>query len=126
MTKPITPREVVKAKKTIIPEFVLEAFNEMIAKNWADGSSCFKQDDVVDLIKAKWVASGQKVNEDEIFDSHWEDEIFDSHWLDVEDVYRKAGWSVKYDSPAYCETYPATFEFKPRRKRGSGDCGFRE
>ncbi len=38
-------------------------------------------------------------------------QIFDNHWLDIEDLYRKVGWKVKYDKPAYCESYDASFEF---------------
>ena len=37
--------------------------------------------------------------------------IFDNNWLDIEPTYRKAGWKVIYDGPAYCENYPATFTF---------------
>ncbi len=38
--------------------------------------------------------------------------VCDNHWLDVEDVYREAGWVVEYDKPGYCESYEATFTFK--------------
>ena len=38
--------------------------------------------------------------------------IFEKHWLDFEDIYRKAGWFVNFDKPAYNETYDAFFEFK--------------
>ena len=36
-------------------------------------------------------------------------------WLDVEGIYRKAGWDVEYDSPGYCEDYPATFKFRKKK-----------
>ena len=38
--------------------------------------------------------------------------LFDNNWLDIEPIYRRAGWVVEYDKPAYCEDYPATFTFK--------------
>lgn len=95
--KPISPDEVVQKKKTSFPDFVLEAFNELITKNFHGNSATIKQDDVVDLIVSKSSMDRQS--------------IFDAHYLDVEDVYRDAGWKVKYDKPAYCETYAATFTF---------------
>ncbi len=43
--------------------------------------------------------------------------VFAKGWLEVEDIYRKAGWKVKYDKPAYSENYPATFKFERSRNR---------
>lgn len=94
MVKPITPEEVVSKKEEILPDFVFESFNYLIAQNWKGGSSSFKQDDVVNLIREKM--SGD----------------FDIRWLDVEPVYRRAGWKVEYDKPGYCESYSATFTFR--------------
>ncbi|MDR2541432.1 MAG: isochorismatase family protein [Candidatus Peribacteria bacterium] len=36
--------------------------------------------------------------------------------LDFEQIYRKAGRSVSYDQPAYCENYDAYFEFRKKRE----------
>jgi hypothetical protein len=41
-------------------------------------------------------------------------EVFDNQWLDIEDIYREAGWKVSYDKPAYNETYKAYFTFSRR------------
>ena len=38
--------------------------------------------------------------------------IFKNSWLDIEPIYRRAGWLVKYDKPGYCENYLANFTFK--------------
>ena len=40
--------------------------------------------------------------------------IFSNHWLDVEDIYRKQGWKVVYDSPGYDESYDAYYEFRKK------------
>ena len=101
MTKPIRPEEVVPAREAQIPDAVFEAFNEMIAANYRSGYSCFRKDDVCALIASKM----------ECTVSH----VYEQHWLDVEDVYRKAGWRVVYDAPAYNESYPATFEFHKKK-----------
>jgi serine/threonine protein kinase len=93
---PLKPQEAVHAKSQSIPPQVFEAFNEMITKHLSGGYSSFKQEDVVTLMTAKGLKSK---------------EIYENHWLDVEDIYRKQGWKVTYDSPAYNESYPATFTF---------------
>ena len=104
--KPITPGEVCKAKKDSLPDEVLEAFNELIAKHWDGSSATIRQKEVVALIKSK-------------LDLKRHDQIYARGWLDVEDVYRKAGWTVTYDKPGYCESYEATFRFSRKRKERS-------
>jgi hypothetical protein len=39
------------------------------------------------------------------------DAIFEHNWLDIEDIYRQAGWAVEYNAPAYNETFDETFKF---------------
>ena len=39
-------------------------------------------------------------------------EIFNKGWLNIEEVYRSAGWKVNYDKPAYNESYDAYFTFE--------------
>lgn len=102
MAGPITPEEAADYKRTVvIPEKVFEAFNELIATHWNGRTARFRQDDVVRLILKKYGRSKTVTRPS----------IFANHWLDVEPIYREAGWKVVYDSPAYNETYDATFEF---------------
>ena len=107
MTDPIRPEEVVAAKKAQFPGFVLDAFNAVIAKHFHQGYASFRQDEVVEEIVSRMPPLGDNVN----VRSH----IFEQHWLDVEDIYRKAGWKVEYDKPDYCESYPATFSFRKKK-----------
>lgn len=100
-TQPIKPSDVAKTKESVFPNEVLEAFNEIIATNYHRNSSCFRQDDVVELM----VKKGLKRKD-----------IFENHWLDVEAVYQNAGWNVEYDAPGYNESYPATFTFSHKRR----------
>lgn len=101
--KPISPKDVVNKKREALPEKVLEAFNELIARNWDDYSSVVLQKEVANLIASKLDITTS--------------EVYSNHYLDVEDIYRKAGWIVEYDKPAYCETYEASFTFtKPRTR----------
>lgn len=98
--KPIRPSEVISKKKELLPDEVLEAFNELIAKEWDGREASFKLKEVVPLIAKKLNINSASVN---------------SNWLDVEDIYRKAGWKVKYDGPGYCETYDAYYVFSKNK-----------
>jgi hypothetical protein len=77
---------------------LLKLFNDCIIERWNDRSATIRQDYVVDKIKKKIEIDYR--------------EIFDMYYLDVEEIFRDAGWIVTYDKPGYNETYPATFEFK--------------
>jgi len=100
--KPITPAEVVKKKQETLPDGVIEAFNEAIAENWDGRSSTVLQKHVVTKIAKKLKVGPAK--------------IFDKGYLDVESIFRKAGWDVEYDKPAYNEDYEASFKFRKKRK----------
>ncbi len=95
MTKPITPDEVPSLKKAALPPEVLVAVNTLIVKHYSSGFATFTQNELLDLIVE---LTGESRSE-----------VFDNRWLDVEDVYRDAGWDVDYDKPGYNETYAATF-----------------
>lgn len=108
---PINPSEVQDKKSSLIPDVVFESFNKLIAEGIStSGRATVKQDDVVKLI----VANSNLTR----------NEIFDKGYLDVEHHYRKAGWKVEFDKPAYFETYGAFFVFsskKARAKSSSND-----
>jgi hypothetical protein len=101
----IKPNEVVAQKKKDIPEEVLECWNTLIAKHFSDGDATVYQGEAVTVI-------AEKMGVDK-------DKVFDNHWLDIEDIYRAAGWSVVYDKPIAWggDNYEAHFIFKKKRKR---------
>lgn len=97
--KPITPSEAKSKKISLIPEIVIECFNELISRKLdIYGSATILQKDVVNLIESRSDLTASQ--------------IYSNKYLDVEDYYRKAGWKVVYDKPAYCENYDAFFVFK--------------
>lgn len=98
MIKPITPAEAERG--TSKPDFVIKAFNDMIAANMRNGQARFTQYEVMDKICAN---AGFSMSTSD---------IINSGWLDVEPLFREAGWSVVYDKPGYCESYKAYFIFK--------------
>ena len=79
-----------------MPPAVLESFNELIVQNFSSGSALVFQEDVVALMVQKGLN---------------EDDIYKFKWLDVESIYRKAGWKVLYDKPGYNESGRAYFKF---------------
>jgi hypothetical protein len=109
MSKPIRPTEIVQKKQEAIPSEVIDVFNEFIAERWNGHSSKFRQKDIVPVIV-------KRLNQN-ILENYTSEDLFRRHWMDVEDIYRKAGWEVKYDKPGYCESYDATFEFRKPTKR---------
>ncbi len=101
-TKPLKPSDVPNLKAQTLPDEVLEAFNEVIAKHFSGGVATFTQEEVVQLLVSKGFDRGA---------------IFAKNLLDVEDIYRKEGWSVTYDKPGYNESYSAKFIFRVKSKR---------
>ena len=101
MAGPIKPSEVSAKKTTLIPEKVFEVFNEMIAEVWDGHSST-----VIQKQASARIASALGITVPE---------VYAEHYLDIEESYRDAGWSVKYDKPGYCETYEAFFVFSKKK-----------
>ena len=94
--RPIRPEEIAGEKVKSLPDEVLSSFNELLIQNDRGGRTIVKQDDVIAIMVNKGLD---------------QDQIFKNGWLDVEDIYRKEGWKVEYDKPAYNEDYPARFIF---------------
>ena len=80
------------------PQDVFDIINKMINEAW-DGEKAY-------LLQKKMANSIAMVLDVST------DYVYKSKWLDIEGFYRKVGWEVYYDKPAYYETYPASFTFK--------------
>lgn len=106
--KPLSPREAEERKDRSIPDFVIGAFNDLIVKNLnLSGEAVIRQEDILRRIMASPDRPREVSRQD----------LFDNHWMDVEPFFRRAGWTVVYDMPAYCETYEPTFTFRKRGKK---------
>ena len=104
MVSPISPNDVAKHKLKSFPDDVMEVWNTIIADSaTGTGTITVKQEDVVKALSPAARRRGM-IRTD----------IFESGWLDIEPIYRAAGWEVEYDKPAYCENYPAVFRFTPK------------
>lgn len=100
MVKPIRPAEVIETRIASLPDGVIEAWNELIVQNFSGNSATVYQDEATNHIANKMQCSKQ--------------EVYNKHWLDIEEVYRKVGWLVKYDKPGYNESYDAFFVFSKK------------
>lgn len=98
--KPISPKDIMDNLETIIPSIVIESVNRLLKDKYrGTGSVSIKQDEIINEIIANY---GSRLSRQE---------IFDKKWLDFESLYRKNGWKVEYDKPAYNENYDAYFKF---------------
>ena len=109
--KPVEPSEIHLKKKEIFPDEVIDAFNQLIIKNFDGNSAFIKQEDAIKLIQSKMEITREN--------------LFKNKWLDVEEIYRYYGWNVVYDKPGYNETYEPSFTFtKKQREFVNGSLGF--
>lgn len=99
MVKPLKPSDVSTVKEECTPDFVIQAWNQTIAKNYNNGTSNFTLDELVHAILAQ--------SPNEIVRS----DVFKNNWCDLEEMYRKAGWHIVFDKPCYNESYKANFTF---------------
>ena len=107
--RPIKPSEVVNQKIKDMPDFVIKAFNELIAFHWNGTYSRVTLEEAREKLVTSTIASkkyGDEINMDT--------RKLITTWLDIEDIYRKEGWKVVYDSPGYNETYDATYTFSKK------------
>ena len=98
MINPISPQEAIAAYINDIPEDFISVVNDLISKAVNPNSQkqyfAIKVKDVVAAYKAIY---GVEPN---------------SKWLDFEPLYRKTGWRVNFDKPAYNESYDAFYRFE--------------
>lgn len=81
------------------PDFVIEAFNELIQGVPFRPVIRIEQEDVI----MRMMSLNPEITRQE---------IFDKHYLDVENYYKRAGWKVQYFKPAYFEDWKAYWEFR--------------
>jgi hypothetical protein len=102
--KPILPKEIDDAKSATVHPKMIEAANNLIIKEWNGYSAHFKLKELV----AEFV----KICGEETTETR----VYKEQNLNIEDIFRKAGWKVNYDSPGYNENYDAYFEFSKKKK----------
>ena len=102
--KPLSPEEVLEKKGNDIPDVVITAVNNLLAKNLSGKKyATLLQKDIIKEIQRLDIGISKS-------------DIYDNHWLDFESLFDKAGWKVSYDKPGYNETYEASFDFTAKEK----------
>lgn len=103
MAGPISPAEALRSNAGNIPEFVFTVFNQFLVTRLGPDhpSVTITQDEVLKKLEETGRTRA---------------EIIGMGWLDVEPLYEKAGWIVKYDKPGYNETYEPYWMFYTGRK----------
>jgi hypothetical protein len=96
--KVLTPKEAFERKKNEVPLKVIECWNDVVVKNLSKGSK----------ISSKFNLEELKTYMEEKLSMNRE-EIQANGWFDLEDHFRKNGWSVNFDKPGYNEIYKAFF-----------------
>lgn len=99
--KPVSPSQLIQD----FPEEVIQAFNNLLSAKGNNTSITILKENAVAEILRVFKDSGKEVTENE---------IYKNNWLDVEETYRRAGWDVHYDGPAYCESYKAFYTFNKK------------
>lgn len=98
--EPITPKEASDLKENFIDPVMIQAVNAILSEQYSSYITFTQKE----LLKKYRELGGQLSD----------DELFKKKHLDFEGVFRKKGWKVEYDSPAYCESYEANFKFTPK------------
>ncbi len=94
MTNPIKPHEVEVTK----PDEAIEVFNSLIRGSWDGRQAKVDQKTAATLIAEKMGMPRE--------------EVFARKYLDIEGVFRDAGWEVTYEKPALNEdSFPPFFVF---------------
>lgn len=88
---PIRPSQVAANKASVLPAAVIQAFNTLITRAWDGRSAMVYQHQATALMK-------------ELDPELTDERIREEHLLDVEVVYRRHGWRVTYEKPAWNES----------------------
>lgn len=98
-SKPLSPTEAVELHSGNIPDFVIDAFNELIIKELSvtghGVSAIVRQDKVVELCRKKLKG----------------EEVFSFDWLNIEPIFRSVGWKVDYVKSDYTDVTSSYFSF---------------
>lgn len=97
MTQPIKPQDIANGKLNSFPDGVIKVWNGLIAGAFTEGRARVLQKDAVAAIAGETGYSPA--------------DVFTKGWLNIEEIFREAGWTVYYDKPAYNESYDAYFVF---------------
>lgn len=110
MAKVYSPEDVLKKRVETIPDYVIDAFNDLLTENYQENETItfayIEQEDVI-----------RKILEYSTDDELTRETIFKKHYLDIENLYRNNGWEVDYKKPMFNEYFKAYFVFKSKKDK---------
>lgn len=110
MAKVYSPEDVLKKRVETIPDYVIDAFNDLLTENYQENETItfayIEQEDVI-----------RKILEYSTDDELTRETIFKKHYLDIENLYRNNGWEVNYKKPMFNEHFKAYFVFKSKKNK---------
>ena len=106
MAKVYSPEDVLKKRVETIPDYVIDAFNDLLTENYHEDETIIEQEDVI-----------RKILEYSTDDELTRKTIFKKHYLDIENLDRNNGWEVEYRKPAFNEFFKAYFVFKSKKDK---------
>ena len=106
MAKVYSPEDVLKKRVETIPDYVIDAFNDLLTENYQEDETIIEQEDVI-----------RKILEYSTDDELTRETIFKKHYLDIENLYRNNGWEVNYKKPMFNEHFKAYFVFKSKKNK---------
>lgn len=75
MAKVYSPEDVLKKRVETIPDYVIDAFNDLLTENYQEDETIIEQEDVI-----------RKILEYSTDDELTRDTIFKKHYLDIENL----------------------------------------
>jgi hypothetical protein len=101
--EPITPQELNESLGEIFPVAVITSFNNLLKEKYrGDNSIIIKVDEAVNRILS-------------LDDSLTRNILFEKKYLDIENLYRKFGWSVTFNSPDRDENFDSYYVFSVKK-----------
>jgi hypothetical protein len=108
---PITPKQAMKVKHLTIPKEVFDAVNFLIVQKMRSSSSGSFIDLTASVKQCDILKKALELMAERNFKATPAD-FYDNGWFEIEPYFERAGWEVKYDKPAFNETYEAYFAFE--------------
>lgn len=104
--KPISPKEIREDRINYIPEKMIEAANALLQEKWEGSSATIKQEELMSrYLSLSGIENSQSQRQI----------VYEKHFLDIEPIFRDAGWSVKFDSPSLGDNYKSYFKFTQKK-----------
>lgn len=110
MTKPLTPAQAKQKKIEEIPDLVIRAVNSLLRGDYVT----FNISKLKKAIMAEVEAGKEEYPSEESRPWYYNIKEIPKEWYDFEPIFRKAGWSVDCDIPAYNESYETNWTFRAK------------